>query len=240
MMRCQFSEMQFVFGVLREIVQKLNPANGWTSIQIPTQREELEVGYDCRLGRGAVRALFFQFKVPQKLTRSNAKHWRDFGGDYYNFKLWKTEETPQHNNLVKLANKDHINRVFYCAPAFIEEKEFQIYYEKEEIAKNSIYISCKDLPIIPKGDERHSISYRIFPSRVHKMYSEPVEIKGMTLEEVLCLAQQSDPYDGLEDFVSQLSRNVGLDLGHPESVQERLWAIARHLLVRYNLSLVLF
>ena len=72
------------------------------------------------------------------------------------------------------------------------------------------------------------------------MYSEPVEIKGMTLEEVLCLAQQSDPYDGLEDFVSQLSRNVGLDLGHPESVQERLWAIARHLLVRYNLSLVLF
>ena len=44
MMRCQFSEMQFVFGVLREIVQKLNPPKGWTTIQIPTQREELEVG----------------------------------------------------------------------------------------------------------------------------------------------------------------------------------------------------
>lgn len=60
-MDCEFSESQFLFGVLREITHKLNPSNGWTAPILPTLAKEKDLGFDCEL-KSNVRSIFFSLK----------------------------------------------------------------------------------------------------------------------------------------------------------------------------------
>lgn len=74
-MDCCFSETQFAFGIMRELTNRCWPTKkGWLPPGFPTQRQERDSGYDVRI-EGPVRTLFFQFKVPQKITRSNGREW---------------------------------------------------------------------------------------------------------------------------------------------------------------------
>ncbi len=43
-MDCQFSEMQFVVGLLCELMNDLNPDRGWSAPFLPTQIKEKDFG----------------------------------------------------------------------------------------------------------------------------------------------------------------------------------------------------
>lgn len=115
------------------------------------------MGYDCRLIH-SVRTLFFQFKVPRKLTNRHAKYWDEFRREYYSFDIWPDGITHQHNELIDLAKRDRKHKVFYCSPAFITKQEYSDYYVNKQIAKRSIYIPCENLEYI-SGMDKHDISY---------------------------------------------------------------------------------
>lgn len=173
------------------------------------------------------------------MTRKNAKYWYDFGGEYYSLKIWPNSLTPQHNRLVNLANESGKYRVFYCSPGFIRQSEYVDFYEKGEIAKNSIYVSCKDLPQI-SDDEKHDISYTIFPRRFI-MHSDAFEIaNGMDYDEFIKSAMDSEAYSSIEECVQELSDEFNINVSHYDSTQIKLRAIATHLFVQESIHLVLF
>lgn len=207
-MDCQFSETQFAFCVLNELVAKLNPAHGWSMPIMPTQRAEALSGYDCQL-KGSVRTLFLQFKVPRMLLRTNAKYWSSHNQPYFQFKIWPDPPCKQHNTLVDLAKKDPRNQVFYCSPAFVEQTVFNTFYTRGQVLQNSIFVSCASLSYTG-FKERHSISYTLNPRR-SVMHSEPVEVECLSLERLLPLVQDGYSYGSLEECVSSLAQQLELD-----------------------------
>lgn len=263
-MDCQFSETQFAFCALNELVAKLNPARGWSMPIMPTQRAEALSGYDCQL-KGRVRTLFLQFKVPRKLLRTNSKYWFFHNQPYFQFKIWPFPPCEQHNILVNLANKDPRNQVFYCSPAFIEQWMFSALYAKKQVLQNSIFISCKSLPYTEEK-EHHSISYTLFPRRC-VMHSEPVEAECLDLKRLLPLLQEGQCYGSLEECVFTLAQQLELEetvvpfqwqpepedrqffdspfhgdnMPPPEDpIQAKLLQVSSTLLAQYGAHLVLF
>ena len=239
-MDCEFSETQFVVCAMHELMNKLLPSGGWTMPFIPTQVEEKKVGYDCRL-KGPVKTLFIQFKVSKKFTRKHAKHWNDFKKEYYQFKIWPDSKTHQHNDLVDLANKSAKNRVFYCAPAFISNIEFENYYTKGEVLQNSIFVDCKTLWKI-SGDDKHCVCFLPDPKVNPIMHSEPVEITRMDCKEVVQDIMQAESYRNLEECVYELSQQFAEGLKEEcsnYSLQGKLEAISKYLFMKKNIYLVL-
>ena len=177
-MDCSFSETQFVFAILHELLdKKWSTKRGWLPPKFPTQRQERDLGYDVSI-QGPVRALFFQFKVPEKKTTRISKYWEEYNTPYYVFKIWPDNLTHQHNNLIQLANAPGHNKVYYCAPAFITDEEFDKYYKNGTIANNSIFVPCEHLPEI-EGADKHCITYTVLPRREYHMRSDAEFIVGL-------------------------------------------------------------
>lgn len=237
-MHCEFSETQFVFGILNELVNRCwKREKACTSLCLPTQRKEKDTGFDFSI-KGPVRTLFFQFKVPEKKTTSKAKYWSDFGGPYYRFKIWPDALTPQHNNLVKLSNSDPHFKVYYCSPGFHTNKEFAENYNHETISGKSIYVPCKTLPQI-SGSDKHDISYTIEPARIYRMHSEEFSIPALDLEGLKADMETAVPYENVRQCLIRVAETFSVDIGNADSDIEEFNRIATHLLMTKNLNMIL-
>lgn len=236
-MYCAFSEMQFVFGILHELVNCWTPGRGWSAPTLPTQRQEANLGYDTMI-KGPVRTLYFQFKVPEKITTSRGKYWSDFGGPYYRFDIWPNDRSHQHNSLVDLAKKDLRNKVYYCSPAFHTEKEFSEHYRNKRIAQKSIYVDCGTLQTIADG-ERHDICYTLEPLKQSVMHSEEYPIKALELEGLRESAKSAESYEDIHECLRMVGEKFAIDTGDAESTMERFERISNQLLMKQNLNLVL-
>lgn len=235
-MKCKFSEAQFQFNILHEIVNKLSSDKGWNMPIIPSLAKENDLGYDCKLD-SSFKVLFFQFKIPEKLTRKNAKYWSYFSGPYYKFKIWPDLLTPQHNKLIELANSDKRYNVFYCSPSFIDVDELQLFYHKKEIAKNSIFVPCKNLSKI-NGKDKHDICYTINPRKI-VMHSDIYEVNGMDYNEFIMEISECQ-YSNSEEVIDNLSQILKIDINKNLSSPEQLRIIAENLLCEYNIQTLLF
>ncbi|MFA5007418.1 MAG: hypothetical protein WC509_08170 [Candidatus Izemoplasmatales bacterium] len=154
-MDSQFSEIQFGFGLLREIVDGPFFGRLENSPFMPTQNKEKILGYDARLDK--CRPLFLQFKRSEMLTRSTANEWSVFGNPYYRIEIYPDSVTHQHNLLVSLANQFG-NSVFYAAPMFITENDFLNHYTNKTIQDHTKFINCRRLSTI-SGSTAHHICF---------------------------------------------------------------------------------
>lgn len=240
-MRCEFSETQFVFGITNELINVyLNPKYAWGAPIFPTQVQEKKLGYDTTI-KGKVITLFFQFKVPKKLTRSNSSYWRLHNNkEYFEFEIWPHNLTEQHNKLIDLANKDPHNKVYYCSPGFIKQNEFQNHYNNRDISKNSIYVPCKYLSK-NAGYDKHSISYTIIPQKKYYYHSEPKEIEvSCDFEYLIKDIKESKPYENIEQCLMNVSEIFSVNIGNYKTDLEKFNAISNELLKRENLNILLF
>lgn len=238
-MDCGFSETQFSFTIISEMVNKLTSARGWAMPALPSLRKEKKLGYDVKLA-GPVNTLFLQFKVPKKLSKKkNTKHWSIYSSEYFVFKITPNGISPQHNNLVKLANRDSRFKVYYCAPAFIEESKLEEYYENKEIAKHSFFLNCKGLKKI-KGNAKHSVSYRMEPTKKHKMHSEPIDIVGYDHEEFYSDILETEHFESLEECIKMISDELELGTDTNKSLEEQLEDIQTELIFKHNLHLFIY
>lgn len=151
-MKSEFSETQFAFGVVHEILNR-HP-NSW-SIFFPTQRKENDCGYDVKLNH-EVTPVYVQFKVAEYLNRSNARQKDTIGVPYFRFKIWPVSQSPQHNQLVHLAQKG--NNVFYIAPKFYTQKDFESYFFNQKLLDYVLFSPCERLREI-YGNENHCVIY---------------------------------------------------------------------------------
>lgn len=211
-MDCSFSETQFVFGILHELLNNhWSTKQGWLPPMFPTQRKEHDLGYDVRI-EGCVRALFFQFKVPEKKTKSNSKYWKTYNAPYYVFKIWPDNLSHQHNNLIKLAKTDKRYRVYYCSPGFNTGEEFDRYYKSGTIANNSIYVPCNDPSLIKiYGADKHDISYTIKPKREFNMHSDEFCIVGLDYQGFEIDINEGAKFNGIGECLLSITETLDMD-----------------------------
>ena len=108
-----------------------------------------------------------------------------------------------------------------------------------KIAKNSIYVSCKDLDKI-NGDDKHDISYTINPRKAIMHSNNPQTLRSLGYEEFAKDVKDSKPYSNLEECVHELSKEFEIEFSYNRSTQEQLQVIANELLVKRDIHLLLF
>lgn len=197
-METKFSEFQFAYSITREIEDQLVFSGlGLGMPAIPNQRVEALFGYDVKF-KGPIISLFLQYKLPVKLTRRNAKEWPEFNREYFRISIYPDNESHQHNILCDIARQDRRNQVFYCAPAFTEELELYDYHNAHQVAQNSVFINCYELPQI-NGSDEHNICYAIDPEDAI-MHSEPFGIDAKNGWK--WISDESERYGSVEEFIS--------------------------------------
>lgn len=206
-MEVQFSEFQFAYSVTREIENRIMFSSLNLGMpHIPNQRDEALGGYDVRFQGDRMVSIFLQYKLPVKLTRSNANEWDEFHRDYYRIMIYPDNESHQHNNLRELARADRRNQVYYCAPAFTSEAELEHFHNTYMVAQNSGFINCYNLLPI-NGSDKHNICYTISPYKA-VMHSEREEIEIKSGWE--WALDNKMKYNSLDEFLGYISEFCGI------------------------------
>lgn len=237
-MKCEFSETRFVFGILHELANRcFATGRGWKAPNLPTQREEKELGYDVEI-TGAVRSIFFQFKIPEKKTTANSKYWNEMGGPYYEFHIWPDSTSPQHNNLLNLAASNPRNKVYYCSPRFHTNREYEVNYRNKAIASNSVYVPCGTLMRIT-GSDAHSICYTKDPRTAPVMHSEPHFATGFGLDQLWSDIENSPTYQNASECLFLIAEKFSIDVRDKNNTVNMYYEIANYLLMNENLIFIL-
>ena len=126
MITADFSESSFAFAITHEMANgKLGNVVGRP--EIPTLRQEGSSGggYDVKIPVHHI-PLFFQFKVPQVVTRTSYKKPIGYGLPYYRIHL-RTHRPNQHQMLLDLESTN-IGCVYYSTPLFHQDQCLDGYY----------------------------------------------------------------------------------------------------------------
>lgn len=147
--------------------------------ELPSLIREAERGYDLKLGYQG-HPKYFQFKLSAYLNRSNAIHWQNHRRSHYRVRVTtrprpnRPAGTDQHSNLKRLAKT--VDDVFYVAPRFHNEDEFNRLFLQGQVTDNSLWASLKNLPCVSDND----VHYMTF-TRDQKepwWHSEAVRLEG--------------------------------------------------------------
>ena len=178
-----FSEFSYGFAFAHEYVSR-NPGLK-AAPELPSLIKEAETGHDLKLGyRGHPK--YFQFKLSAYLNRSNAIHWQDHLRSHYRVSITTRPRpnryagTDQHTRLKHLAKT--VDDVFYVAPRFHSEEEFNRLFLQGKVTDNSLWAPLKDLPWVSDSD----VHYMTFTRNQREpwWHSEAVRLEGnFTAEE---------------------------------------------------------
>lgn len=149
MAKSEFSETQFVFGYLNEYLESFRSKypGRREPFWFPTTVEEPKFGSDIIM-KGLKSINFIQFKRSELMNSRRGKQEIKSGLDriflpYYRFKVYNSGNIPQFDRLRDIAGLSNNFKVYYCAPRFISNQNFQDYFWRREIVRNSVLIDCK-------------------------------------------------------------------------------------------------
>ena len=223
-MYCEFSETQFLFCFLRELLNK----NHQISMPfIPTQRKEKTLGYDSRLKNG-FHVFFIQFKVPESRISLKAKYYKDFNSlPYYCFKIHNKSNNNQHQTLTQLAKKNP-GSVYYCTPAYNTYIELEKSFDSNQIIINSKFIDCghKNLQNLSTGDHCITFQNNCNKGYIHSNKSE------VDMFDYNTIVEKSMYISDEEEFVSRI-KETEVNIGEASNICE----VSKVLLKKYNIIL---
>jgi hypothetical protein len=201
-MQAEFSEFSFGFAFTHEYI---NSNHGLVATpELPSLIREAEGGYDLKLSYQG-HAKFFQFKLSEYLTRSNAIHWKDHFQPHYRVRITtranpnRPPGTDQHSLLKNLAQT--VPYVNYVAPKLYRNTEFNGLFKQGRVTTNSLWAPLNALPCVSDND----VHYMTFtkangPTLWH---SDPIWLEGpFTAEEHYVAIRETTLID--EDYFRQL------------------------------------
>jgi len=157
----EFSENDFSFQLVDEIVNKKIFGAVIRPVYFPTRQSESKEGFDARINiiglNQCVKPIFFQFKVSEFIQSQITKEWQEFKAPYFRFGIYADIKSHQHNILVDLAT-EYPKSVFYSAPLFYSRNDFSKFSEHYQVWENVKYICCRGLQKIA-GSEPHKMCY---------------------------------------------------------------------------------
>ena len=181
-----FSEFSYGFAVTNEFA-------GLLSLQIapifPSLLEEGKTGggYDVKFDKPGL-PLFLQFKRSDKMVRDTAREYGLPGCSlslpYHRFQITPSSKSRQHQLLLNLDTPK--NRVYYVAPRFHRVQHLNDAWQAQRVVARSLFLPPSSIGPMPDSG-KHSIA---FDGRSVWRCSEPTEIKGMGIEDVLIDLQE--------------------------------------------------
>ena len=181
-----FSEFSYGFAVTNEFAGLLNLS---VAPIFPSLLEEGKAGggYDVKFDKPGL-PLFLQFKRSERMILDTAREYGLRGCSitlpYHRFPITPSSKSRQHQMLLDLDTPD--NRVYYVAPRFHRVEHLNDAWQAQEVAARSLFLRPRSIGAMPDGG-KHSIAFD-----GHSIWrcSEPAEIKGMSIEEVLMDLQE--------------------------------------------------
>ena len=155
-MKPLFSEFSYGYAVTEDIVRSNNPLKA--APIFPSLRSEgTQGGFDVKLDLPG-SPLFLQFKLSDCMVRNTAYESRQglFASEFYRMPLRPRGRSQQHKLLLKLEATG--KAVYYVAPAFYQDQEFNRAYTNRSILKQSVMISPAAIGPLP-DDGNHHIAF---------------------------------------------------------------------------------
>ena len=183
-MKPDFSEFSYGYAVTEELVS-MHKAAIIAAPLFPSLYKEGKAGggYDVHIPISGT-PVFLQFKLSDRLERTNAKEYRDglLGIPYYRMHLRPNKHSDQHNLLLDLEASGET--VFYIAPEFHLPAELNSFYLSRTVVSNSAALAPQAIGLLP-NDEEHYVVFERGSSVGYRCTDEPVQIGKVSLYEGL-------------------------------------------------------
>jgi hypothetical protein len=153
-MKPEFSEFSYGFALSYEVMNALQPDVVGAPL-FPSLRAEAGTGTDADFSPAGC-PLFIQFKLAAYMKTARAKQWATYGGPYFRVVVPSRTRSNQHNLLRELSKVEP--EVYYAAPAFYRQIEFNQAFVNDEILLQSRFIPLRHLPDLA-DDGEHYITY---------------------------------------------------------------------------------
>lgn len=147
-MDCDFSEFSYGYAAIREAEAEL--AQIYQSLGapiLPSLKQEEKLGYDARINTVGY-CLFLQFKRVEYVSRAHpaSPTWPAAGGRHFRFSI--DSDGHQHQALVALETSlvGSAGDIYYTAPSFHRQREFDAAYGRGQVLEKSFLISPTEFP----------------------------------------------------------------------------------------------
>jgi hypothetical protein len=150
-MKAEFSEFSYGFALAYEIGSALWPRIRGVPL-FPSLIAEADKGFDISFVPSGT-PLFLQFKLADYMKTKRAKYWSDHGRPYFRLAIHPPTGSDQHNLLRELSKREQ--DVYYVAPAFWRERDFNACFKSNGIIRASMCIPIADLPDLVDSQQHH-------------------------------------------------------------------------------------
>ena len=159
-MKLGYTEFSYGYAFTENLIRASASAPSGAPV-FPNLVQEAKLGYDINIDFPAV-PLFFQFKLPDLMTRNTAFEIANGGcpglsTPFFRIGVMRKDLSRQHSLLIKL-EKLHPDGAFYAAPAQQSLRAFNQAYTAGSVAAESVYFSPTDIGPLP-DNKSHSIAY---------------------------------------------------------------------------------
>lgn len=254
MAKSEFTEMQYVLGFVSEFMRNLNSSTGQTPLfMLPSPYEEQFMGFDIWIEHFS-HMEFHQYKRSDYLSNKTTKEIkRGLSTNYlpyYRFKLYNDSPSFQFTRLCTIADMFPQHRVYYIAPKFHKLDEFNNYFWRNEIIKNSIFINCSGFnsarikKYLKNNPGEHTIAFDKTNSRY--LFSEGIRMYdeyNARYEKVILKGGRESFQHIVKKLFYQLSRESVEDSSKELEISENdvrtqfTW-VRTTLLIKYNINMI--
>ena len=156
-MKPSFSEFSYGYAVTEGIVRSTGPLKA--APLFPSLRSEgTKGGFDVKLGLPGL-PLFLQFKLSDCMVGKAAQEAQQglFTLPFYRMHIRRADRSRQHKLLLELERDS--NAVYYIAPGFHLQEQFNRAYRHRSIPTDSVMIPPNQIGELP-DDENHHIAFQ--------------------------------------------------------------------------------
>jgi hypothetical protein len=183
-MKPDFSEFSYGYAVTEELVS-LHRAVIVAAPMFPSLYDEGKAGggYDVKIPISG-RPVFLQFKLSDKLERTNSKEHQSglLSVPYYRMHIRPAKHSDQHSLLLDLEASGET--VFYIAPEFHRPSELNSFYLSRTVVFNSAAYSPQAIGPMP-DDEEHYVVFERGAAIGYRCSDEAKQVLKFSLNEGL-------------------------------------------------------
>ncbi len=147
-MRAEFSEFSYGFALSYEIMSALLPQVVSEPL-FPSFVSDDDFGSSIEHGW----PIFLRFKLAEYMKMPRARHWSDYDHPFFRLALPSRKHSNQHNLLRALAEREP--EVYYAAPMFYRQIEFNQAFLANRILEQSVFIPLQALPDLTDDRDHH-------------------------------------------------------------------------------------
>ncbi|MCT8268024.1 hypothetical protein NYQ83_12135 [Afifella sp. JA880] len=210
-MKLNFTEFSYGYAFTENLIR-------WSSTRptaapvFPNLVQEAQLGYDIKINFPGL-PLFFQFKLPERMTRHTAREIAVLGipglsVPFFRMPLMRRDLSDQHAHLIRLESR-FPGTVFYTSPGVDKVESFNQAYRRAEVHVRSVFFPPQDIGPLPDS-AAHSVAYSQDLS-VAWFCSEPKRAKPLRFEDVTLIANRAlarRSRSSLDDTVGEIREGV--------------------------------